>query len=385
MAHPLISVILPSYNHAGFVAEAVNSVLNQTLRDIELIVVDDGSIDGTPDIVEKIHDPRLKLIRLSQNRLRQPRNLGLSLSKGQFIAFQNSDDVWMPEKLESQLSILEKHRNAAVSFTNVDIIDHNGIVIKDSWANNLFSSENRSQLLWLRHFFEIGNCLCISSALVRRNMLEQAGKFNGSFIQLSDFDLWVRLAAIGDFHILSGKLTLFRDTTRLPAHESNNRNLSAPNANTQHRSVIEFAKLLNNYIEEPIISLLASIFPEIIPTEPNTKSIQLAHLAKHAWSLNSIHHSLFSDHVISQIMTNELTRGEVTDHFGAEIFQEFVNRRGNLDIRFSDQLSAMSNQLTASVKDKEQTINEILESHSWKLTHPLRLIGSALKRIKGSK
>ena len=93
MASPLISIILPSYNHANFVADAVDSVLNQTVRNIELIVVDDGSSDGTPDIVEKIHDPRLQLIRLKHNRLRHPRNLGLDLAKGQYIAFQNSDDV----------------------------------------------------------------------------------------------------------------------------------------------------------------------------------------------------------------------------------------------------------------------------------------------------
>lgn len=354
MASPLISIILPSYNHANFVADAVDSVLNQTVRNIELIVVDDGSSDGTPDIVEKIHDPRLQLIRLKHNRLRHPRNLGLDLAKGQYIAFQNSDDVWLPQKLESQIDVLNKDENVAVSFTNIDIIDHNGTIIKDSWANNLFTNKNRPRLSWLRYFFEVGNCLCISSALVRRNMLEKAGQLKGSFIQLSDFDLWVRLAAIGELHILNDKLTYFRDTTRFSSPENNTGNLSGPNINTQHRSVIEYSRLLDNYTEEPIINLLKSIFPEVFPTKPHIKSIQLAQLAKHAWSLNTIYHALFADSLLSKIMDNELTQAEVTGHFGADIMQEFIKRRGNLDIRFTNQLSTQLGQHAALIEKKNK-------------------------------
>ena len=93
---PLVSVILPSFNHAAFVGEAVQSVLDQTFRDLELIVVDDASSDETADVVASIHDPRLTLIRLSENRAVHARNLALSQARGQYVAFQNSDDIWVP-------------------------------------------------------------------------------------------------------------------------------------------------------------------------------------------------------------------------------------------------------------------------------------------------
>lgn len=104
---PLVSVILPSFNHAQFVTEAVNSVLNQTVKELELIVVDDGSTDGTAEIVAAMRDPRLQCIVLKDNRRLNPRNVGLNLARGQYVAFQNSDDRWEPTMLEKQIALLE--------------------------------------------------------------------------------------------------------------------------------------------------------------------------------------------------------------------------------------------------------------------------------------
>ncbi|MHB8778793.1 MAG: glycosyltransferase family 2 protein [Anaerolineales bacterium] len=378
---PLISIILPSYNHAEYVTAAVESVLHQTFKDIELIVIDDGSKDGTPDLVERIHDPRLRLIRLEQNRLRHPRNLGLEQARGQYIAFQNSDDVWLPEKLESQLEVMKEHENILACFTDVEIIDDEGNIATNSWANSLFTRENRSNLLWLRHFFETGNCLCLTSALIRRAALEKAGGFHGRYIQLSDFDLWVRLAAFGDFHIIEKKLTYFRDTMGRKKNltdalgnnttTADNGNLSGPYTSSQNRGVLEYADLLENYTNAPIFKMLPQIFPDIMPVEPVLQTTQLVQLAKHAWSLNTVYHSMFADSLMARIVDDESTRKEATDIFGAEIVQEFVKRRGNMAIHFENQLSA---QLSA--------YEQILNSRSWKITAPLRIIGSAFRKLK---
>jgi len=373
--NPLISVILPSYNHAEFVAMAVESVLAQTVKDLELIVVDDGSNDGTPDIVARISDPRLRLIRMSQNRIQHPRNLALGLARGKYIAFQNSDDMWLPEKLETQLEVMKEREEVLVCFTDVRIIDHQGKHTTNLWAQHLFIADNRSNLQWLRYFFETGNCLCISSALVRREAIEQAGRFTGSFIQISDFELWVRLAALGEFYVVQKKLTCFRDTTGHNTFMHGSGNLSGPGMNGQNRSVIEFAKLLENYVEYPIVNILPQIFTEIVSVEPDTKEVHLAQLVKYAWSLNTVLHSLFADSVISRIMEDESARKKVTDYFGAEIIQEFVTRRGNLEIRFADQLAAQ-------LADKDQTINAILHSRSWMITYPFRIIGTTLRKLK---
>ncbi|MEE8171907.1 MAG: glycosyltransferase family 2 protein, partial [Alphaproteobacteria bacterium] len=103
---PLISVLMASYNHEQFVGEAVASVLAQSFGDFELVVVDDASTDNTPGVVAEINDPRISLRRLSVNRERNPRNVGLEHARGELIAIQNSDDVWAENKLQDQVDYL---------------------------------------------------------------------------------------------------------------------------------------------------------------------------------------------------------------------------------------------------------------------------------------
>jgi glycosyltransferase involved in cell wall biosynthesis len=107
---PLISVVLPTYNRASMLAVAVQSVLAQTFADLELIVVDDGSTDETPGVLEAIADPRLVRLRSDQQRgAAVSRNAGIGAARGEFLAFQDSDDEWLPGKLERQLSVFADH------------------------------------------------------------------------------------------------------------------------------------------------------------------------------------------------------------------------------------------------------------------------------------
>lgn len=147
---PLVSVIIASYDHAAYVVSAVTSVLEQDLKDIEVIVIDDGSDDGTPDFVEQIKDHRLSLVRLDQNRRVHPRNLGLRLSRGRYVAFQNSDGEWVPGKLNAQIKQLEKQRNLAACFIGIEIIDGDSKQLTGSFVNGQFATENRENTAWLR-------------------------------------------------------------------------------------------------------------------------------------------------------------------------------------------------------------------------------------------
>jgi len=340
---PLVSCILPSYNHYDFVTFAVKSVLNQSVKDLELIVVDDGSTDGTPEQIEKIKDPRLKLIRLDQNRIKHPRNLALSYAKGRYIAFQNSDDEWSLDKLEAQIEILNKHDDVVACFTDVELIDDFGRAAKPSWLNGIFTTENRSRNAWLRHFFERGNCLCITSAVVRRDAINKVGKFRGSLIQLSDFDLWVRLAAIGNFYILNDKLTRMRIVSGKSSQEDLKseidvdtvENLSAPNVSGVNRHNIELADVLENYVKPPILDLVPEIFNSNMPKYINSEFGCQVWLATYAWSLKSPAHHLFSDKVIAAILENENARNEVVQIFGAEFIKEFIRKRGQIIIQIS--------------------------------------------------
>ena len=119
MSPPQVTVVLPSYNAQRFITMAIDSVIQQTLLEWELLVVDDGSTDNTPRLVRRYqnHDRRIKLISLSVNRgPAHARNLALGKARGDFIAFIDSDDVWLPEKLQEQVAHIEGH-NADISYT----------------------------------------------------------------------------------------------------------------------------------------------------------------------------------------------------------------------------------------------------------------------------
>lgn len=108
MSQPVISVIIPTYNYGRFLRECLDSVFVQTFRDIEVIVVDDGSTDDTPAILDSISDRRLKQFRIPNSGSPCARNVGLRHAHGEFVAFIDADDRWRPRKLETQLALLRK-------------------------------------------------------------------------------------------------------------------------------------------------------------------------------------------------------------------------------------------------------------------------------------
>ena len=318
----MVSVILPSYNHADFVEEAVMSVLDQDFKNLELIVVDDGSTDETPSKVSRVKDPRIKLICLEENRRYHPRNKALNIARGRYIAFQNSDDVWSKSKLEKQLEIMEKNRNISVCFTDIEIIDEKGGILKNSWANNSFANKNKSSAAWLRHFFDIGNCFCISSALVRRKKLSKVGVFKPSLFQLSDFDLWVRLASVGDIHIINEKLTSMRI--------AGNKNFSAPKSITTRRSMIEYLDVLGRYKEQPVLSSVKEAFADVIKNTDSEIGV-LGDLALYAWGLSPLH-IMFGNNIISEILEDESKREEMIGIYGTKIIYDYIEKRGQVEI-----------------------------------------------------
>jgi len=318
---PLVSVILASYNHENYVGEAIKSVLNQGVDNIEVIVIDDASTDGTASVVKKINDPRIKLIRLPENRRYHPRNIGLKLARGKYIAFQNSDDRWEEGKLKKQIDFLEKNPNTAVCFTGVEIIDNHGKKLTGSWANNLFVKENKSRNEWLRFFFDCGNCFCISSALVSRKTIKKAGYFKPSFIQLSDFDMWVRLTALGDIHVIPEKLTNMRVVKE--------KNISAPSEPAIRRSSNEYTELLNRFLEKPLFGQLETIFRDVLPDKTTSQTVILGGIAKHAWTLGAPH-ILFANNIISKILDDPKKREELVSTYGVSIIHEYIKNRGKV-------------------------------------------------------
>src|SRR5690625_6791695 len=124
-----ISVIMPAYNEERYIAESIQSILNQTFQDFELIIVDDGSTDKTFEIASSFNDPRVKLYKQQNSGPAAARNKALSLAKGKYIALQDADDRSKPERLEKQYDFLENNLDYIAVGTDADYIDKDGFFI----------------------------------------------------------------------------------------------------------------------------------------------------------------------------------------------------------------------------------------------------------------
>lgn len=209
---PRVSVIITSYNHESFVAQAIDSVLAQTYPAWEIVVRDDGSTDRTPAIVASYTDPRVRFLGTGAN-------LGASLSaneclkeaRGEYIAILNSDDVFEPQKLAVQVAYLDANPGVAAVFSQARLVKEDGMDLQGDHAySGIFHKPNRSRHEWLRYFFDCGNCLCDPSVLVRRSVYEELGMYDARLAAYPDFDLWIRVCLQHEIHILPDKLVRFR-------------------------------------------------------------------------------------------------------------------------------------------------------------------------------
>lgn len=205
----MVSAIIVTYNRAAFLKEAIDSVLAQTYfqknpGDWELLVIDDGSTDGTRELVES-YCQRSENIRYhyTENRGVSPaRNLGLNLAQGEFIAFLDSDDLWLKEKIQVQLSYLKAFPEAMFCLTEEIWIRH-GRRVNQARKHQKYSGWVLDKVLPL--------CLLsLSSAMFRRRMFDEIGQFDESLPVCEDYDLGIRIALRYPYHFLSSPLIIKR-------------------------------------------------------------------------------------------------------------------------------------------------------------------------------
>lgn len=185
----LISVIVPTYNYAPYIGEAVSSALNQGLSGVEVIVVNDGSTDHTKEVI-KPYLSRIRLIDQSNKGVSAARNNGIANSSGEFIAFLDADDRWMPEKLKKQLEHIRGKTEIGMVHTGATFIDNQGNA-REAHISDFPKHPSGSGFEGL---FLGGNGICTSSILVRRSCLEECGFFNERMSYAEDYDLWLRIA-----------------------------------------------------------------------------------------------------------------------------------------------------------------------------------------------
>lgn len=195
---PIISVVIPTYNRAYLISRAVASVLQQSYSSFEIIVVDDGSTDRTAEVLAGFSDPRIRYLRLPKNTGgAAARNLGIREAGGRYIAFLDSDDEWLPSKLEKQVPVLERsNENLGVIYCNYAFIYPEGIQdIRPGLRGHIFQ-----ELLK-------GSCPAITSAvLIDRLCFEKLGGFDERLPSYQDYDLWLRIAKHYQFDFVDSSL-----------------------------------------------------------------------------------------------------------------------------------------------------------------------------------
>jgi glycosyltransferase involved in cell wall biosynthesis len=186
------------------VGAAVDSVLKQDFEDLELVVVDDGSSDDTAARVGDRDDSRVRCLRTDNQGVSRARNRGVHETTGEWIAFLDADDVWLPTKLSRQLEVLAHNRAAGLSFTSATVVDDE--LRRNGQLSAGPSSNYTRELLLLGNVIAAGG----SSVLARRSMLDQTGGFDPSLSQCADWDMWLRLSLLTPFVPVSDPLVLYR-------------------------------------------------------------------------------------------------------------------------------------------------------------------------------
>jgi len=185
---PKVSVIIPCYNGARWLSEAIESVLAQTYTDYEIIVVDDGSTDNSADVVRSYPDNRLRYYYQENRGLPAALNSGIELSRGNYIAFIDVDDLWLPDKLEKQLRVMENLPHGGLVYSSCYVIDEIGNVIGLHRAPLL-----RRDMVAKKLFIE-GNFILKPTVLVDVRWLRKVGLFDEEMLYCEDHDMWIRLA-----------------------------------------------------------------------------------------------------------------------------------------------------------------------------------------------
>jgi glycosyltransferase involved in cell wall biosynthesis len=200
----VVSVVVPTYNRARLLGDAIRSVLEQRFGDFELIVVDDGSEDGSRSVVRRFADPRLRCLERPHRGISAAMNAGLHEARGEFVARLDSDDVWLPAFLERTVAALRAQPEYGVAYARGQAVDlERGLVLATRGAAPRFPESHLASLLY-------DDFTCNIAVLVRRSVLDLAGPYDESLPYNEDWDLWIRVARHARFLFLDEVLARFR-------------------------------------------------------------------------------------------------------------------------------------------------------------------------------
>ena len=360
---PKVSIVIPAYNHEKYVGEAIQSALDQTYQDFEIIITDDASTDNTAAEIKKIKDPRIKLTCFEKNQGGSvAANNGIQQSNGQYIAILNSDDVFLPDKLEKQVKFLDEHENIGAVFGYAKIIDEDGkdFTDKTHFYYDIFKQPNRTRFEWLNYFFYKWNCLCHPSMLIRKECYGNTGLYDPRYAQLPDFDMWIKLCMKYEIHVMPENLIKFRI-------RKNEANLSGLRPETKIRGSIEFREILKNYINIQSVDNLNRIFPNTFnglnENDADLIPFCISTLALETTNKLQFEYQYFALNNFFTLLNNPKLAKKINEKFNFT-YQDFIKITGKSDYaanleKISKEREIYAKTLKINVKDKEEYISSL--------------------------
>jgi glycosyltransferase involved in cell wall biosynthesis len=236
MPSPRVSILIPAYNRANYLPETIDSVLKQSFRELDVIVVDDGSTDKTSQVVRAIADPRVQYIYQENRGVSGALNTAWRAARGEYIAFLGSDDVMLPTQIETLLKIIERDTFLGLVYARAQAIDPQGNPLPQILGSSpKFAGRELASLLY-------GDCVCGIACIVRRNVLERVGGYDETLIANEDWDIWIRMAEVTRFAFHDEILARYR------MHPTS---LTGARSAHYRRVIIDRVRLIENYYARP--------------------------------------------------------------------------------------------------------------------------------------
>lgn len=384
----LVSVVMAAYNRRTYLADTIKSVLNQTHTNLQFIIVDDHSTDGSADLIKSFKDERIELIILPENsQVSYATNAGMDAAKGQYIAYIDSDDIWESSKLEKQITYMEEHPECGACFSRVHIIDSAGNPADEKFPHiqNLFSVEFKDAKEIRNCLLYVGNRLCKPTVLLRKSTLEQMDTFhhNLAFVQGHDYEFFLRVAMEADIYILPDKLLYYRWEDESSVKISN----TADKGHTRfvNERIMAIVNVVSRMPKEQFTRLFYDRFKN--PDSSTDMEIQ----CEKAFFLLSFESCepgiaffgiLKLEELLNQTDTRLLLKNSY--HFSHKDIYELTPKHYFNDYylreNFAEEKRQSENDLYRIIKEKEVLIAEYEASSSWRLTAPLRKIMAFLHK-----
>lgn len=382
----MVSILMCTYNREQYLKRAIDSVIAQTYTDWELIIVDDGSTDNTEQLVSYYADPRIQYIKMDKNRFYcYAANHGLEQCRGDYVAFQNSDDEWLPDKLEKQMRFMEEHPEAGACFTEVTLIDNDGNDLSDQCLpmEKLFENHYEEQKDWMHFFLHKGNCVCHPSALVRKSVMDEAGGFNLMYCQLADFDLWVRIVTEYPIYVIPEKLIRFRwDVNKQEQISSATEKHLIRSFNEQ---MLIRKQMIDRLSDEQILLFFKSEFQKKTSSSHLELEFEKAFLLMHCVD-DSPEMRLPGINKLEEVLRMEGAVEVLERHFDFTLQEIYSWNQGHwyTDFILEQKISETERQLAAyqeKTKMQKNLIDQYQNSSSWRYTEPFRRVGRMVRRI----